>query len=264
MRVFVAGASGAIGARLVPQLIEAGHEVIGTFMSPSSASACGRSARSRSPSTCSTRGQCAERCSEPSPRRSSTRRPRWRTRASPGTWTAAWRRTGSGPRASTRCWLPRARPACAGSWPRASPSMRYAREGGPVKTEEDPRPEPAGGDARDRSRDAPSRPGGHRRRRNRAAPASTAPPTTEWSSRCAGGSFRSSATAAAFRRSSTSTTPRPRPCSHSSVAPQASTTSPMTSPPRCASGCRCSRRRWARSRRGISPAGSRLFAGQRR
>ena len=37
MRVFVTGASGAIGARLVPQLIEAGHEVIGTFMSPSSA-----------------------------------------------------------------------------------------------------------------------------------------------------------------------------------------------------------------------------------
>jgi nucleoside-diphosphate-sugar epimerase len=34
MRVFVAGASGAIGTRLVPQLINAGHEVIGTFRSP--------------------------------------------------------------------------------------------------------------------------------------------------------------------------------------------------------------------------------------
>jgi 2-alkyl-3-oxoalkanoate reductase len=34
MRVFVAGASGAIGTRLVPQLIEQGHEVIGTFRSP--------------------------------------------------------------------------------------------------------------------------------------------------------------------------------------------------------------------------------------
>jgi 2-alkyl-3-oxoalkanoate reductase len=30
MRVFVAGASGAIGTRLVPQLVERGHEVIGT------------------------------------------------------------------------------------------------------------------------------------------------------------------------------------------------------------------------------------------
>lgn len=34
MRVLVAGASGAIGARLVPQLIDRGHEVIGTFKSP--------------------------------------------------------------------------------------------------------------------------------------------------------------------------------------------------------------------------------------
>ncbi len=33
MRVFVAGASGAIGARLVPQLIDRGHEVLGTFKS---------------------------------------------------------------------------------------------------------------------------------------------------------------------------------------------------------------------------------------
>jgi 2-alkyl-3-oxoalkanoate reductase len=37
MRVFVAGASGAIGTRLVPQLIDRGHEVIGTFNSPSNA-----------------------------------------------------------------------------------------------------------------------------------------------------------------------------------------------------------------------------------
>jgi nucleoside-diphosphate-sugar epimerase len=37
MRVFVAGASGAIGSRLVPQLIDRGHEVIGTSRSPGSA-----------------------------------------------------------------------------------------------------------------------------------------------------------------------------------------------------------------------------------
>jgi len=37
MRVFVAGASGAIGARLVPQLIDRGHEVIGTARSVSKA-----------------------------------------------------------------------------------------------------------------------------------------------------------------------------------------------------------------------------------
>jgi 2-alkyl-3-oxoalkanoate reductase len=34
MRVFVAGASGAIGTRLVPQLVDRGHEVIGTYRSP--------------------------------------------------------------------------------------------------------------------------------------------------------------------------------------------------------------------------------------
>jgi len=37
MRVFVVGASGAIGTRLVPQLIDRGHEVIGTSRSPDKA-----------------------------------------------------------------------------------------------------------------------------------------------------------------------------------------------------------------------------------
>jgi nucleoside-diphosphate-sugar epimerase len=37
MRVLVAGASGAIGTRLVPQLIERRHEVVGTFKSPGNA-----------------------------------------------------------------------------------------------------------------------------------------------------------------------------------------------------------------------------------
>jgi nucleoside-diphosphate-sugar epimerase len=37
MRVFVAGASGAIGTRLVPQLVEGGHEVIGSSRSPEKA-----------------------------------------------------------------------------------------------------------------------------------------------------------------------------------------------------------------------------------
>lgn len=37
MRVFVTGASGAIGSRLVTQLIAAGHEVVGAHHSPKSA-----------------------------------------------------------------------------------------------------------------------------------------------------------------------------------------------------------------------------------
>jgi nucleoside-diphosphate-sugar epimerase len=34
MRIFVAGAIGAIGARLVPQLVDHGHKVTGTYRSP--------------------------------------------------------------------------------------------------------------------------------------------------------------------------------------------------------------------------------------
>jgi nucleoside-diphosphate-sugar epimerase len=41
MRVFVTGASGAIGSRLVPQLIDAGHEVTGSHNSPASAELLG-------------------------------------------------------------------------------------------------------------------------------------------------------------------------------------------------------------------------------
>src|ERR671918_2635961 len=37
MRIFVTGASGALGSRIVPQLIDAGHDVIGTHNSPASA-----------------------------------------------------------------------------------------------------------------------------------------------------------------------------------------------------------------------------------
>jgi nucleoside-diphosphate-sugar epimerase len=37
MRVFVAGASGAVGTRLVSQLLDRGHEVVGTATSPESA-----------------------------------------------------------------------------------------------------------------------------------------------------------------------------------------------------------------------------------
>src|SRR5262245_45398286 len=37
MRVFVAGATGAVGKRLIPALVEAGHEVIGTTRSAAKA-----------------------------------------------------------------------------------------------------------------------------------------------------------------------------------------------------------------------------------
>jgi nucleoside-diphosphate-sugar epimerase len=42
MRVFVAGASGALGSRLVPELIAAGHDVTGTHRSPGNADSVAR------------------------------------------------------------------------------------------------------------------------------------------------------------------------------------------------------------------------------
>ena len=46
--------------------------------------------------------------------------------------------TGFGLRAPTRSWLLPARPACAGSSRQSFANYRYAREGGPIKTEDDP------------------------------------------------------------------------------------------------------------------------------
>jgi nucleoside-diphosphate-sugar epimerase len=37
LRIFVAGTSGGIGARLVPQFIDYGHKVIGIYESPGNA-----------------------------------------------------------------------------------------------------------------------------------------------------------------------------------------------------------------------------------
>ena len=37
MRIFLAGASGVIGRRLVPMLVESGHEVVGMTRSPEKA-----------------------------------------------------------------------------------------------------------------------------------------------------------------------------------------------------------------------------------
>lgn len=42
MRIFLAGATGVIGSRLLPLLVAAGHEVAGTTRSPERAGAIGR------------------------------------------------------------------------------------------------------------------------------------------------------------------------------------------------------------------------------
>ena len=54
MRVFVAGATGAIGRRLIPMLVTAGHDVVGMTRSPDKARECSSSVPSPSWPTPST------------------------------------------------------------------------------------------------------------------------------------------------------------------------------------------------------------------
>ncbi len=77
MRVFVAGASGAIGTRLVPQLIERGHEVIGTFRSsPEKAAQIRALGAEAIPLDLLDAQAVLKPCWTPGPRRSFTRRQR--------------------------------------------------------------------------------------------------------------------------------------------------------------------------------------------
>ena len=139
MRVFVAGASGAIGTRLVAQLIERGHEVIGTF----------QVARARRP------GAGARR-------RARRARPARRARRAPGraggrpdaivhqataladvrfsrSFDRTFAQTNRLRTEGTDALLAAAREAGVRRFVAQSfASARYVREGGPVKTEDDP------------------------------------------------------------------------------------------------------------------------------
>jgi uncharacterized protein YbjT (DUF2867 family) len=69
MRIFVAGASGAIGKRLFPLLVENGHEVVGTTRSPEkvgSLRASGAEPRGGRPARPPRRSP--PRCTRPAPR----------------------------------------------------------------------------------------------------------------------------------------------------------------------------------------------------
>ena len=76
MRVFVVGAGGAIGRRLVPQLSERGHDVTGTARSHDKAELVRRLGAEPVVLTRSTRSQSARRLPPPGPTRPSIRRPR--------------------------------------------------------------------------------------------------------------------------------------------------------------------------------------------
>lgn len=123
MRVVVVGASGAIGSRLVPQLIDAGQEVIGIHASPGSGQRIRALGAEPVASVSWTQARCTRPCAKPSRRGSSRRRPHSRTRASAGTSTVPSRRpTGCTARAPRASSPPRAKQASRSSSRRASPA----------------------------------------------------------------------------------------------------------------------------------------------
>jgi nucleoside-diphosphate-sugar epimerase len=139
MRVFIAGATGAIGARLVPQLVERGHVVIGTSRSPEKTGrlraqgaepvvldlldpqAVGEAVAAARPDAIVHQATALSGLSDLKHfDRSFAQTNRLRTEGTDALLDAA-RKTGVG-RVIAQSYT---------SWP-------YAREGGPIKTEEDP------------------------------------------------------------------------------------------------------------------------------
>jgi nucleoside-diphosphate-sugar epimerase len=260
MRVFVAGASGAIGTRLVPQLIDAGHEVIGTVRSPGNAERV--RALGAEPVALDLLDARAVRkavlASEPEAivHQATALANAGFSRHLDRTFAETNRLRIEG----TDSLLRAARDAGVGRFVAQSfASLRYAREGGPVKTEDDPLdPAPVRGTEETNAAmayldNAVVEAGGPALRYGNfygAANDGMVDP-------CKSASSRSSATAVGSPLSSTSTTPPLRPCSHSNAMRPGSTTSSTTSPPGCVNGCRYSQRRSAPNRLATSPAGSR-------
>jgi 2-alkyl-3-oxoalkanoate reductase len=139
MRVFVAGASGAIGSRLVPKLVQRGHEVVGSSRSPEKSdqlaalgaepvvldlldpAAVGKAVSAARPEAIIHQATALSGLSDvKNPDRSFAQTNRLRTEGTDALLAAA-REAGVG-RFVAQSFA---------GWP-------YAREGGPVKTEDDP------------------------------------------------------------------------------------------------------------------------------
>ena len=201
MRVFVAGASGAIGTRLFQQLQEAGHDVIGTYRSPEH----GERVRALGAEALALDLLDARAVREAVRAAARRDRPRGdrpgRHAVLAATSTAASRPpTGCGSRAPTPCSPPPVGRASSVSRRRSFASARCTR----VRAARQDRGRPAGLDAggghgRERGGDARPRRGGHRGRRDRAALRRLLRRRQRWPGRAvASGSSRSSATAAVF------------------------------------------------------------------
>ena len=241
MRVFVAGASGAIGRRLVPQLIDAGHEVIGTHNSPSSAELLrtlgARPVRLDLLDAGAVRKAVLE--SEPEAivhEATALANVKFARNMDKVTAKTSELRT-----KGTDALLAAAREAGVRRFVAQSVARfsRYAREGGPIKTEDDPLdPTPPSALPAERRRDGLSRAGGHRLRRDRLALRRLLRRRQRRHDRARSQAAvsASSATAAASGRGSTSTTPPPQPFSPWTTTARRSTTSSTTIPRRCANG----------------------------
>jgi 2-alkyl-3-oxoalkanoate reductase len=139
MRVFVAGASGALGSRLVPQLIHAGHEVVGTHHSPANAELLRTLGAKPVMLDLLDAGAVRKAVHESAPEAIVHQA----TALANATWgrnfDKVFARTNQLRTKGTDALLAAAREADVRRFVAQSfASYRYAREGGPVKTEDDP------------------------------------------------------------------------------------------------------------------------------
>jgi nucleoside-diphosphate-sugar epimerase len=139
MRVFVTGASGAIGTRLVPQLIEHGHEVIGIHKSPGSAERLRALGATALRLDLLDRDAVIDAVVAHKPDAIIHERPRSRPRSTSSTSTAAFHETNLRRTQGTDALLAAAEAAGVTRFVAQSyASARYVRTGGMVKTEDDP------------------------------------------------------------------------------------------------------------------------------
>src|ERR687892_1633885 len=139
MRVFVAGASGALGSRLVPQLIDAGHEVIGTHHSPTSAELVRTLGANPTMLDLLDAGAVRKAVLESEPEAIVHQATALANVKFGRNFDKMFARTNELRTKGTDALLAAAREAGVRRFVAQSfASMRYAREGGPVKTEDDP------------------------------------------------------------------------------------------------------------------------------
>jgi len=208
VRVFVTGASGALGSRLVPELIDAGHEVIGTHHSASSAELLRTLGAKPVKLDLLDANAVREAVIETEPDAIVHEATALADAKFGRDFDRECAMTNELRTKGTDVLLAAARAAGTGRFGAQSfASYRNAREGGPIKTEDDPLDLTPPANAQ-QSFAAMGRAGGHRVRRHRAALRRVLRRRERRADRAgAQAAIRLSATGAVSRRGSTSTTP---------------------------------------------------------